>query len=99
MSKVREPLGNRARIGTQGYLVSLAMMLTTRYPPPVTFSLYAKAHTVPSSNEVLGTWDGNQSSTLWGRAAVTGVKLGECLWGGAAITGVKQGECLCLWAG
>lgn len=34
---------------------------------------------MPSSNEVLGTWDGNQSSTLWGRAAVTGVKLGECL--------------------
>lgn len=59
MSKFSEPLGNRARIGTQGYLVSMAMMLTARYPPPVTFFLYAKIHTVPSFSEVLGTWNGN----------------------------------------
>lgn len=84
MFKVREPLGNRARIGTYGWLVSVAMMLTACYPPSVTFSIYAKTHTVRNSNKVLGTWAGNQSPTLWGRAAVTGVKLGECL---------------CLWAG
>lgn len=84
MFKVREPLGNRARIGTQGCLFSMAMMLTACYLPSVTFSIKAKTHTVRSSNKVLGTWAGNQSSTLSGRAAVTGVKLGECL---------------CLWAG
>lgn len=28
MSKVMEPLGSRVRIGTQGYLVSVAVMLT-----------------------------------------------------------------------
>lgn len=44
MFKVREPLGNRARIGTQGYLVSMAMMLTAWYPPSVT-SIYVETHT------------------------------------------------------
>lgn len=91
-------VGARAKVGDQGYLASVPMTLTTHHLP---FPLYMNTHSGASSTQGLGTWDGNHSPTLWGRAAVTGVGEGGLflsvgwllLWGRAVTMAYRR----CCW--
>lgn len=54
MPEVMRSAGSRVRDGTQGYLASVPMMLTTHHPPSAPFFLSVNAHSVAAPPRVWG---------------------------------------------